>query len=260
MLGWISGMLERLGVLAEFAARVIVALPWTLVRRPADVILQFERVAWGTLPIVAIAGISVGLVTWLQTRRLLEPYGSESMLPSMLAAAVMIETGPNRAGLLVAGRMGAGLGAELGSMALTEELEARVVLGAPEIRSLIAPRVLACALAAPFLTVLLDVSAIFGGLVAELLGGKLTAQTYCDHSLLFLRMVDVVPATLKTAVFGLVVGLVGCWTGKNAERSTDAVGRAATRGVVRSTVAVFVADVLMVPWIQAGMAALGLKG
>jgi phospholipid/cholesterol/gamma-HCH transport system permease protein len=260
MIGRISGWLERVGSVAEFAARVVAALPGSAFRRPIVLVLQFERVALGTLPIVAIAGISVGLVTWLQTRRLLEPYGSESMLPSMLAAAVVIETGPILAGVLLAGRMGAGLGAELGSMVLTEELEARVVLGATEIPTLIAPRVMACTLAAPFLTVILDASAILGGLIAELLGGKLTAQTYCDQSLLFLRMVDVVPATLKTAVFGLVVGLVGCWTGKNAERSTDAVGRAATRGVVRSTVAVFVADVLLVPWIQAAMVVIGLKG
>jgi phospholipid/cholesterol/gamma-HCH transport system permease protein len=256
----IVGMLERVGLLVDFALRVLVAIPGSAIHRRVDVVRQFERVAWGTLPIVVVAGISVGLVTWLQTRRLLEPYGSESILPSILAAAVVVETGPILAGLLVAGRMGAGLGAELGSMALTEELEARVVLGASEIPSLIAPRVLACSLAAPFLTVVLDFSAVLGGLIAELLGGKLTAQTYWDQSLLFLHISDVVPATLKTAVFGLTIGLVGCWTGLHAERSTEAVGRAATRGVVRATVAVFVADVMLVPWIQAGIAALGLKG
>jgi phospholipid/cholesterol/gamma-HCH transport system permease protein len=257
MLTWVLGALERLGIVAGFTGRVLAAMPGSAVRRRADVIRQFERVTWGTLPIIVVGGVSVGLVTWLQTRRLLEPYGSEAVLPSILAAAVLVETGPILAGLLVAGRMGAGLAAELGSMVLTEELDARTVLGASEVPTLIAPRVLACALALPFLTVVLDTSAVLGGLVAELAGGTLSAQTYWEKSLVFLRLADVVPATLKTAVFGLIIGLVGCWTGRNAERSTEAVGRAATRGVVRATVGVFVADVLLVPWVQAGMAALG---
>ena len=108
------------------------------------------------------------------------------------------------------------------------------MLGADPVPTLVAPRAIACALAVPLLTVVLDASAVLGGLAAELAAGTLSAagSSGAGRSI-FLRLGDVVPATLKTAVFGLLIGLVGCWTGLNADRSAEAVGRAATRGVVR---------------------------
>src|SRR4051812_20448197 len=110
--------LEHLGRFIGFAFETVLAMPGALIRRPAEVLQQFERVAWGGLPVVVAAGSSVGLVTWLQVRRLLAQYGAEQNLPSVLSAAVLVETGPVLASLLVAGRMGAGLGAELGSMTM----------------------------------------------------------------------------------------------------------------------------------------------
>jgi phospholipid/cholesterol/gamma-HCH transport system permease protein len=252
--------LEQLGRFLDFALRALASIPSTLVVRLGEVIWQFERVAVQSLPIVVGAGASVGLVTWFQTHRLLVAHGAESALPSFLAVAVVVEIGPVLAGVLVAGRMGAGLAAELGSMSLNEEIDARVVMGADPIPGLVAPRAIACALAVPLLTVLIDASALVGALSAELTAGKLSPIVFWRDSLVFLRPSDVVPATLKTAVFGLLVGLIGCWTGLNADRSAEAVGRAATLGVVRATLAVFAANAVMVPCIQVAVETLGRGG
>jgi phospholipid/cholesterol/gamma-HCH transport system permease protein len=249
--------LESLGRFVDFALRVLAALPLVLVRRLGALVQQFERVAWGSLPIIVVAGFSVGVVTWFQTRRQLVANGMQDMLPSMLAFAVVVETGPLLASVLVAGRLGAGLAAEVGSMVLTEQVDAQVVLGSPVIEALVAPRVLACVLALPLLTVLMDGSALVGGLLAETLAGSLTPHAYWLRTLDFIWLRDVVPATLKPAVFGFLIGVIGCATGLTAERSTEAVGRAATRGVVRATLAVFFANVLIVPWIQGLIDAVG---
>jgi phospholipid/cholesterol/gamma-HCH transport system permease protein len=242
--------LLTLGHFVDFTLRTLAAMPAALVRRPGETLRQFERVLWGSLPLVALAGLSVGLVTWIQTRRLLVRYGLESSLPGMLTVAVFVETGPLLASLLVAGRLGAGLAAELASMTLTEQLDARMALGAWPVPTLVAPRAIACAVAVPLLTVLIDASAFAGALLAEISAGTLSAGLFATRALDYLRLVDAVPATLKTILFGLLIALIACWTGLRADRSTEAVGQAATRGVVRSMLSVFAANVLVVPWIQ----------
>jgi len=229
----------------------VLAIPRALITRPREVLRQFDRVAWGGGPIAAVAGLSIGLVTWMQLRRLLLIYGAEGRLPSVMAAAVLLETGPILASLLVAGRMGAGLGAELGSMAASEEIDAREVLGAPTIGSLIAPRAVACMLAVPLLTVVLDLAALMGGLIAEGIGGNSPLLLFQTHYFDFIRLADVGPSTCKTAVFGLIVALVSCDAGCHTGRSTEEIGQAATQGVVRSMVATFLVNVLLVLILRA---------
>src|SRR5271166_258991 len=187
--------LEQFGRFVGFVARTLAVLPRAVVERFGEVIWQFEQVAVKSLPIVLGAGLSVGLVAWLQTHRLLVTHGAESTLPSFLAVAVLVEIGPILAGVLVAARMGAGLAAELASMVLNEEIDARIVLGADPVPALVAPRAIACALAVPLLTVIIDASALLGSLAAELSAGKSTIPLFWSKSLVFLRLSDVVPAT-----------------------------------------------------------------
>lgn len=245
------------GEFTGFVAKALFALPRAAWERSGEVIWQFEQVALRSLPIVLGAGASFGLVAWLQTHRLLAAHGAEASLPSFLAVAVLVEIGPVLAGLLVAARMGAGLAAELGSMVGNEEIDARVVLGTDPVSTLVAPRAIACALAVPLLTVVVDASALAGSLGAELVAGRSSVALFGNRALLFLRMTDIVPATLKTAVFGLLIALIACWTGLNADRSAEAVGHAAIQGVVRAILAVFAANVVLVPLIQSGVAFLG---
>lgn len=245
------------GRFVDYALQVVVALPGAAFRRAGEVLHQFERVAWGSWGLIVVAGLSVGLVTWMQAHRLLVRFGLEATLPSFLAGHVLIETGPMLASLLVAGRMGAGYAAEFATMGLTEELDARSILGAWPIKTLVAPRVLAAMIAVPLLAIWIDASAIIGGLLAELTAGSLSPQLFWARALDFLNLSDIIPATIKTALFGFLIGLIGCWTGLKSDRSTEAVGRAATSGVVLATLSVFAANVLIVPLIQVTVDRLG---
>ncbi len=239
------------GRFVEFVGQVGPRMMPGLIRNPSETVRQYERVAWGGSLIVIAAGLCVGLVIWLQTHRLLERYGTEASLPSLLSVAVVVETGPLLAGLLVAGRLGAGLAAELGTMKLTEELEARTVLGGSVILSLVVPRVWACLLALPLLTILLDASALLGAFLAEQAMGQLDAVGFFGRIWTYLNLIDALAATAKTTVFGALIGLVGCHLGLEADRSSESIGHAATRGVVFAMLAVFASNVALVFVIQA---------
>jgi phospholipid/cholesterol/gamma-HCH transport system permease protein len=245
----LSEPLARLGRFTWFGLQALGHLPAALVR-PGTWLPQLYAMLLGSLPIAAAAGAALGLVAWLQMRGLLFRFGAESALPSALAVAVLWELGPVIAGLIAAARIGAGLGAELGSMQITEQIDALAVLGVSPVRRLVAPRTLACVIALPVLTVVIDYLAIFSGYLAEALGGNMTWTAYQLETMRFLRLADVAPATLKTAAFGYLIGVTGCWCGVHAGTGTEGVGRAATRAVVISMLFVLAADVVLVKAIQ----------
>src|SRR5205823_8848195 len=158
----------------------LVALPSALLR-PREVHAQLHQVLLGALPLAMTAGVAIGVVVWMHLRGALQGVGGPGAvqyLPQALALAVVLEFAPMAAGLLVAGRSGASLGAELGSMRLTEQVDALEVLGLSPLRELVAPRVLACMLALPFLTLFITYFALAGSFATEWMGGGLSWTAY----------------------------------------------------------------------------------
>lgn len=208
------------------------------------------EVLFGTLPMAAVAGLALGLVAWLHLHQLLAQFQSIEVLPSTLALTVVWEFGPVAAGLMAAARLGAGWAAELAALKVTEQVDAAAALGVPILPRLVVPRIIAALMAMPLLTVFIDFLAVGSGYLAEAVGGSLTWRQYLHESLRLLTLREVIPATLKTSVFGLVVALVACWHGLSATAGADSVGAAATKSVVHATLGVLVVDILLVRAIQ----------
>ncbi len=241
--------LERLGRLIAWSARVLWHLPGALLI-PGRWWPHFYVALAGAMPVAIVAGTAMGLVAWLQLRELLGQFQSERLLPSALALSVIWEFGPVAAGLLAAGRLGAVLGAELAAMRNTEQLDAAQVLGVAILPRLIAPRVLACVLALPLITIFIDATALLSSFAAEQVGGTMSWKEYHRECLAYLKLQDVIPATLKTMVFGYLIGLTGCYQGLHAKEGTEGTGQAATRAVVVATLLVLISDVFLVRIIQ----------
>jgi phospholipid/cholesterol/gamma-HCH transport system permease protein len=247
----VADWFESLGRYTHFAAAAFAAVP-AAVMRPRELARQLHHVLLGALPLSVVTGLALGVVIWMHLHGVLVRSGPgyTRLLPQFLALAVVLEFAPLSAGFIVAGRSGASLGAELGSMRLTEQIDALEVLGLSALRYLVAPRVLACVLALPLLTVQIAALAIAGSYAAESLAGGMAWAEYWNACLLGLRLNDVIPATAKTVVFGFLVGVTGCYYGMSARGGTEGVGRAATRGVVVSILLVVVSDVVLVRLIQ----------
>jgi phospholipid/cholesterol/gamma-HCH transport system permease protein len=207
----------------------------------------------GALPLALVTGLALGVVIWLHTRDVLARSGTGAveLLPTVLAAAVLLELAPIGAGLILAARTGASLGAELAAMKVSEQLDALCLLGVSPLRRLVGPRVVAAILAVPLLHIIIASTAILSGYLAELATGQTTLLKYQSAVLRELYLADVLPATLKTLVFGWVVGVVGCYIGLTAGDGSEGVGQAATDSVVLCSLFVLIADVLLVSLIKA---------
>lgn len=244
--------IEFAGRYAAFAGRMLLATLFAF-RKPRETARQLHVHFIGALPLAALAGLAIGIVLWMHLRGILVRFaGPEAIpyLPTALSLAVVLEFAPIGAGLIVAGRSGASLAAELGSMKLSEQIDAFEMIGRSPERELAGPRVLACTIALPLLTIFMDYLAIFGSFTAESLASGASWLQYRTACLDQLRFHDVVLATLKTAVFGFLIGVAGCYSGLTASGGTEGLGRAATRGVVIATLSVVMANVLLVRLIQ----------
>lgn len=245
--------IEGLGHYFAFAARAA-ASALVAVGRPRESLRQFYNILAGALPLATVAGLAIGVVLWMHLRGVLIRFGGADAvqyLPPAVALAVTLEFAPIGAGLIAAGRNGASLGAELGSMRIGEQIDALEILGHSSMRELVGPRVLACVLSLPLLTVFMDYLAIGGSFLAEHWTSGMSWLQFREACLSGLQFADSLAAILKTLVFGFLVGVAGCYFGMHAQGGTEGVGRAATRGVVTATLSVLIANVFLVRLIQA---------
>jgi phospholipid/cholesterol/gamma-HCH transport system permease protein len=219
------------------------------VRLPAELARQLYHVLVGALPLALVAGLAMGVVVWIHLHGVVSREYIRKV-PEYLTLAVVLEFAPLGAGLVIAGRSGASLSAELGSMRLTEQIDALEVLGRSPMQFLVGPRVLACMLALPLLTVFIAYFAIGSSFLAEMLGGTLSWAQYESDVLRGLALAKPVASALKTVVFGYLVGTAGCYFGMQAQGGTEGVGRAATQGVVVSIFLVLISNVFLVKLIQ----------
>ena len=249
-------MLERVGTVAiaflasvgeaalfgAKAAREIFVPPFEF----RETIRQIYELGLRSVPLIAVAGVAVGVVLSMHTRASLQRFGAESMIPAGLAIALVRETGPLTAGLLLSGRIGAGIGAELGAMRVTEQIDALEASAVDAFRYLVVTRVIACIVALPILTTLMNFAGMMGGFLAETTATGMSVSLYFNRAFSLIDMTDYVPATLKTMVFGFIIATTSSYLGFTTESGTEGVGRASTRAVVLSSILIIVSNVLLV--------------
>jgi len=207
---------------------------------------QCFQIGYKTLPLISITGIIMGLVLTIQSRPSLAKFGADAMLPGMVAVSLIREMGPVITALICAGKIGSGMGAELGSMKVTEQIEAMEVSSTNPMRFLVVTRVLAATLMIPLLILYADSLGILGSWVGANIKGDVTFVLFFSQAFRHIDFIDFLPAFVKSVFFGAVIGMVGCYKGYNAGRGTESVGIAATSAVVLGSLLVLVVDVVAV--------------
>jgi phospholipid/cholesterol/gamma-HCH transport system permease protein len=241
----VEKFMEDLGDLARFSGRFFSEL-----FKPRPEVEEFFRqcfwVGYKSLPLVAITAFIMGLVLTIQSRPTLVEFGAESLLPAMVAVSLVREISPVITALICAGKIGSGMGAELGSMRVTEQIDAMEVSGTNPFKYLIVTRILATTLMLPILSSLSNAISIFGGYLGVNIRGSVSWHLYWTQVFDSLSYGDLVPSLVKTFFFGFAIGLIGCFKGYNTSRGTEGVGRSANSAVVIASLLVFIIDLIAV--------------
>jgi len=210
-----------------------------------DIALQMDIIGVGSLPIVILTGFFSSLVITMQMSRALSQYGATGQVGQIVAITLVRELGPVLTALLVAGRNASGIASELGSMTVTEQIDAMRALGTDPIQKLVTPRMIATCVMLPMLTIVADFVGMIGGYVIANLTLGLTTSQYWTNAYQSLEYNDVVQGLLKPFVFAFIISLVGCFYGLRTSGGTQGVGRATTEAVVVASVWVFVVTSLL---------------
>lgn len=207
---------------------------------------QFYAIGYKSFGLVGITGFIIGLTLTLQSIPTLTMFGAQSLVPSMVAIAIFREIGPVITALIFAGKIGSGIGAELGSMKVTEQIDAMEVSGTNPFKYLVVTRITAATLMLPLLVFYADALALFGGFISYNLSEDTTIRGFLIATFQSITFEDIIPATIKTFFFGFAIGVVGCYEGYNADRGTESVGIAANTAVVIASLCVIILDMVAV--------------
>jgi len=211
-----------------------------------ELLRQCYNVGNRSLLLVGVTGFILGLVLSLQTRPTLMEFGAESWMPSMVSISIVRELGPVIIALICAGRISSGIGAELGSMRVTEQIDAMEVSGTNPFKYLVVTRIMATTLMIPLLVIFADTIALVGSAIIEYLKGDVSYQLYFNKVFNALKFSDIIPATIKSVFFGFAIGLVGTFKGYNCKKGTVGVGEASNSAVVYTSMLVFIIDFIAV--------------
>jgi phospholipid/cholesterol/gamma-HCH transport system permease protein len=252
---------------ALLALQDVLLLAWRTVRAlpggrgaGARLLAQLEAIGVRSIPIVLLTGLFTGMVLALQASVQLAPFGATLFVGRFVAASMLRELGPVLSGIMVAGRVGAGIAAELGAMKVTEQLDALETLGAEPVRVLVLPRVLAAAMTVPFLALIADAAGLVGaslvsvaylGVPIRTFFGAAADQIALDGFVLGLIPSDLVQGIVKPLVFGLLLALLACHHGLRASGGTAGVGIATTRAVVSASITILIADYFLTQMLLA---------
>ena len=207
---------------------------------------QCFLIGYKSLPLISVTGTIMGLVLTIQSRPVMVRFGAETLLPGMVAVSLIREMGPVITALICAGKVASGMGAELGSMKVTEQIEAMEVSSTHPMRFLVVTRVLAATLMIPLLILYADGLGIIGSWIGANIKGDVSFILFFSQAFSHIGFIDLLPAVVKSFFFGAVIGLVGCYKGYNAGRGTESVGKAANSAVVLASLLVLIVDMIAV--------------
>lgn len=232
---------QEYALLAGQAMRAVVTPPYYT----QDILAQMDNIGAGSLPIILLCGFFIGAVMVLQTGSQFTRFGQSSLTGDVVALALVRELGPTLCGLLVTGRCATGIASELGSMLVTEQVDAMRAMGTDPIRKLVAPRTIATLLTLPLLVAILDFMGLMGGCVVSVFSLRLSAIEFWRRAIDALAFSDLMQGFSKAVAFAFILATVGCYKGLTVRGGTQGVGRATTQAAVLSSVIIIASDTFL---------------
>jgi phospholipid/cholesterol/gamma-HCH transport system permease protein len=241
----LKNFFSETGEIVRFALRFFKEV-WFPPYEFKELLKQSYRIGYLSLPLVGLTAFIIGLVMTLQSRPTMSEFGAESWLPKMVGLSIIRELGPVIVALICAGKIGSSIGAELGSMKVTEQIDAMEVSGTNPFKYIVVTRILSTTFMIPILIIIGDVISLFGSYLAIKSESHISLTLFFQQVFEALHFSDVIPAFIKTFFFGFAIGLIGCYKGYNSKKGTEGVGESANSAVVVASICVFIIDLVVV--------------